>query len=474
MIPILPFDGLEGGKVMKQLDFINILMNTIPNPIFYKDEKGFYRHCNSAFLEFLGKKKEEVIGATVYDINPKECADVFHAADITLLESKGTQTYESDVMHRDGTLHRVIFSKAVVLGDDGRAIGIVGTISDISERKKTEKRLERLMKLKDALLEVNQAVIGLGDINKLYELILDKVMDCMENVDLSCIMVMDAEETLTIAACRGYDAEKAKQFRLKLRDSFVWRDRQSNLGKTVIINDIQKLAEKCQTKILDNKLDVEVESSLSSPIVIEGKLFGLFNVDSRYNHVYDKTDLDIMEYLRNQISIAINKHKLYEQTIYLSRYDKLTNSYNRSYFEELAEEMVEKASEGGRSLSLVSFDLDGLKRVNDSFGHLAGDALIRKFVENLRCCLNPEDLLARFGGDEFITLCPGVPPEDIAERLEALAANFAAYPMQIGESNIHCSFSYGIAVFPEDSRSYEGLVKTADERMYSYKARKRK
>lgn len=108
---------------MERQDFINILMDTIPNPIFYKEEKGFYRHCNSAFLEFLGKKKEEVIGATVFDINPKECADVFHAADMALLESKGTQTYESNVKHRDGTFHQVIFSKAVVLDNDGSPIG---------------------------------------------------------------------------------------------------------------------------------------------------------------------------------------------------------------------------------------------------------------------------------------------------------------------------------------------------------------
>lgn len=136
------------------------------------------------------------------------------------------------------------------------------------------------MKLKDALLEVNQAVIRLGDINKLYELILDKVIQCMENAELGCVLIMGEDETLTMAAWKGYDDVQSEQFRLKLRDSFVWNKTKGNFCKTVIMNDIQQMIRDDYPAILDNYHGIYVESSISAPIILDDKLYGLINIDS--------------------------------------------------------------------------------------------------------------------------------------------------------------------------------------------------
>ena len=111
-----------------------------------------------------------------------------------------------------------------------------------------------------------------------------------------------------------------------------------------------------------------------------------------------------MEYLRNQIAIVISKHKLYEETIYLSRFDNLTNVYNRSYFEELCEKHMEEAIRKNQEFYLVLYDLNGLKLVNDTYGHLAGDKLIQAFSSKMNDFTGPKNIFARFGGDEFIAI----------------------------------------------------------------------
>ncbi|MCX5815944.1 MAG: PAS domain S-box protein [Proteobacteria bacterium] len=130
-------------RLQEQLYFLQVLIDSIPVPVFYKDAQGVYIGCNKVFETYLGKSKEQIIGKTVYEVNIKEAADVYHDMDLALYQKPGIQTYETVVTYPDGSRHNVIFNKATYLDMNGDVTGLVGVILDITDLKNTETALRK-------------------------------------------------------------------------------------------------------------------------------------------------------------------------------------------------------------------------------------------------------------------------------------------------------------------------------------------
>ena len=127
--------------------FLNKLLDAIPIPVFYKDRDGKYLGFNNAFENFFGNTKEQLSGKSVFDINSPELAEIYHLKDEELMKSGGVQQYDSLVKNAQGKLHDVMFNKAVLTDNNGTVNGLVGTILDITERKKIEEKLRKSEKL---------------------------------------------------------------------------------------------------------------------------------------------------------------------------------------------------------------------------------------------------------------------------------------------------------------------------------------
>lgn len=121
-----------------QLQFSRVLLDTIPNPIFYKDTNCRYLGCNKAFEAYVGISQDELIGKTPHELWPKELAESYRQQDLEMLENPGTQLYETTVRFADGCLRDVIFNKATFNESDGSLGGLVCVVLDITERKRTE------------------------------------------------------------------------------------------------------------------------------------------------------------------------------------------------------------------------------------------------------------------------------------------------------------------------------------------------
>lgn len=124
-----------------QFKFMEDMLQAIPSPIFYKDTQGIYQGCNIAFEEFTGLHKEEIVGKTVFDMFSQDIAHLHNESDLDLLTLSGVQVYESKMPHVDGTEHHIISTKATYTNAAGQVIGLVGVITDINERKRTEEAL---------------------------------------------------------------------------------------------------------------------------------------------------------------------------------------------------------------------------------------------------------------------------------------------------------------------------------------------
>ncbi|HLO87891.1 MAG TPA: PAS domain S-box protein [Nostocaceae cyanobacterium] len=127
--------------LQEQLNFLQVLINTIPTPVYYKNIHGQYLGCNTAFELALGLSRDRIIAKTDYEIAPRDLAHQYHQADLELLMKKEVQSYESSMIFADGIQHDVIFYKATFSKTDGNLCGVVGVILDISDRKRTEEAL---------------------------------------------------------------------------------------------------------------------------------------------------------------------------------------------------------------------------------------------------------------------------------------------------------------------------------------------
>jgi diguanylate cyclase (GGDEF)-like protein len=157
--------------------------------------------------------------------------------------------------------------------------------------------------------------------------------------------------------------------------------------------------------------------------------------------------------------------QLYESSVR----DALTGVFNRGYFlERLAGELA-YANRHGSDASLLLLDIDHFKKINDTFGHPGGDAVLRNFGATVRKVLRVEDIFARYGGEEFIVLLRGIAIEGAARAAERLRRAILVSPTDFGGQRIECTVSIGCASLSCSDRSAQGLISTADRRLYAAK-----
>lgn len=157
----------------------------------------------------------------------------------------------------------------------------------------------------------------------------------------------------------------------------------------------------------------------------------------------------------------------------ISETDELTQAYNMRAFNAIAERECALAERYHRILSLLMVDSDNLKKVNDTHGHEAGDHLIRHVVQCLRLELRTTDVVARYGGDEFMCLLPETGAAAAAGVAERIRKRIAEAPIAAGAISIPTSVSIGIAAYPEHGTRLEVIAKNADRALYTSKAQGR-
>ncbi len=148
-------DKINAESALRESEsFRSTLLETMPIPFFYKDNKGRYLGFNKAFEVFFGKSRDELVGKSVFDINPPELAEIYHKMDLGLFEEISSQVYESQVKNSKGELREVIFYKASLCDAKNHIVGLMGTIMDITERKKAEEALKQSEQNYKSLLDL--------------------------------------------------------------------------------------------------------------------------------------------------------------------------------------------------------------------------------------------------------------------------------------------------------------------------------
>jgi diguanylate cyclase (GGDEF)-like protein/PAS domain S-box-containing protein len=168
-----------------------------------------------------------------------------------------------------------------------------------------------------------------------------------------------------------------------------------------------------------------------------------------------------------------DRHATQARLHYLVHHDALTGLPNRAAFLAQLDHLMVAARASDTQLALLFIDLDHFKRVNDSAGHTRGDALLKTIAQRLCQCVRSTDRIARFGGDEFMVLLPGVRDRDAVVRVAGKLLAAVGAPVSVEEQSISVTPSIGIALYPQDGDTPDVLIKHADTAMHVAKGRGR-
>jgi diguanylate cyclase (GGDEF)-like protein len=178
---------------------------------------------------------------------------------------------------------------------------------------------------------------------------------------------------------------------------------------------------------------------------IEDKVLACLTVEGA-----QATDLAKFEVLVAHLVLQIKKIRLYMTVRALSIVDGLTQVFVRRHFMELFVEELNRSIKHKLSLALLMLDIDHFKRYNDELGHLVGDATLKEVASILRSSVRKVDVVARFGGEEFIILIPETNAEGAREAAERIRSNVARHTFRVYDVTTKVTTSLGIALFPED------------------------
>ena len=296
-------------------DLLEVLMQTIPAPVFYKDNQGVYLGCNISFCEFLGKTKEEIIGKTVFEITTKEQAIKYHEKDLELLYNSGRQRYESIVINKKGETRNVIFDKATMVDSKKNILGLIGVITDITERMTAE---EALMTNTERLKSLVRIFEYKGEgISSTLDLALDEAIK-LTSSKIGYIYLYDADKKqLTLNSWSKNVMEECRienpQTCYELDKTGIWGEvvRQR---KEIVINNFM---EEHSLKKGYPKGHVELTRFLSLPIIIDSEIVaivGVANKESDYNSI----DIDQLKLLMGSIWGIVQRKKDSEKIARLS------------------------------------------------------------------------------------------------------------------------------------------------------------
>ena len=443
----------EEVLLKSQQEFVS-LFNSSPEALVYLDEKSNILDINPRFTKLFGYTLEEIKGRNLNDgmIHPPNKIEEGKDLDKIAL-SKGYFNYETIRKKKDGTLFPVSISGSNII-IDGQLKGIIGTYIDITERKQNEK-------LQEVLYNISKAANSPISLDQLYKTIHKELGSIIDTTNFYIALVDEEEDKIFFP----YNIDNAKPVHLPRaikNKSLVAQVIRT--GESILVNQ-EMIKGKMFMEEVKEWFGTLRKVWLGSPLKVEDRVIGAVVVQSYTNpELYSEKDIGLLEFVSSQVATAIERKRIEEKIRYLSFHDALTGLYNRAYFEE---ELKRMNNPRYYPLSIISIDVNGLKVINDTFGHGQGDKLLQHLASLLNSISRKGDVVARLGGDEFVILLPSTTAEqvhDFHERIKKTCEKDIIKPIYLRPS-----IALGCITQKGEYQNTETLLKEVDKRMYQDK-----
>jgi len=217
--------------------------------------------------------------------------------------------------------------------------------------------------------------------------------------------------------------------------------------------------------------------SLCVPLVAQGRMLGLLHLqhlknipDTSQSEASAEPGLALAIAVAEDLSLAHANMRLRESLREQSTRDSLTGLFNRRFVDEFLVRELARAERKARQLSMIALDIDHFKRINDSFGHAAGDAVLQKVGTILRAHVRDTDVASRIGGEEFLLLLAESPLPLAAKRAEDIRSAICEMSLKYKNEDLgRITASFGAVAFPDHGRTAEALIRAADKALYDAK-----
>ncbi|OBR97148.1 cyclic di-GMP phosphodiesterase CdpA [Clostridium ragsdalei P11] len=369
---------------------------------------------------------------------------------------------------------------------EGKDVGVIEVFTNLVNQvtkelqeannvlEKQKCKVEQMNNATKAIMEINSHMLSSCEIDSLFEMILCKALDVIPSGTMGSILFMKNDK-LVYKATKGYFPDKVKEIGYKLKDLYQYKIRNMNIKELcnpIVISNLEKGLFNEKDKYNSwKKLFVKCPYELlTCGICIDGCVKGfidIFNTDEKES--FNEDDKKLLKYLSYDIAIAFKNAQLLENILYMSRYDSLTKVYNRSYFNKLLDEILNKARISGSIFIICIIDLNNLKVINDTYGHIVGDDILAKFSNMFKKEISEEDIFARVGGDEFAVVFVNKDKNSVIDIISRASQTLKDCPFNLNGDKKKISFAYGLSQFKDDSDDVNELLKIADKRMYEKK-----
>ncbi len=422
------------------------IFNTAPVGILLEDKEGTILEVNKTLCEISGYTKEELEGSKVTDklvapdqveISKKHIKEILNGKKLKFDTISNTKENKKIYTH---------INESTIILPDGEK-GILSMQIDITKRKKQEEIIKHQRNI----------------IEQLHSTAL-KFMELESETEVLEMTIEAANNLLDFEFCN---------IRLLKNNKLVCKVSSSKNLKSVTINEgiAGKTFREAKSIIIDNfdnAPNVELENkNYKSGMSIPIKNLGVFQAISKEIAAFSKDDLKLAELLISHTTSSLERIYAEEEIKYKTFHDKLTGLYNRRFFEEELERLDTKRQ---LPLSIIMADINGLKIINDSLGHKKGDELIVKAANILKKVIRDEDILARWGGDEYALVLPKTSNQETQRVIERICKKTS----KTKEDQLIVSLGIGSATKTTKDQDIEEIIKQADKVMYKNKSSHRK
>lgn len=374
------------------------------------------------------------------------------------------------IVRKDGGL-RWLHDRATPVRDEGgRIIRFDGLARDITETKIQAEKIARLSRIREVLSGINSIMLRATDEATLYR---EACRIAVESgyFRLAWVGVPTPDRSrLKPVAWEGHDDGYLEEISGSLDD--LAEDpgaamRALRTGAPFVSNDV---ANDPAIRFKEQALARGYRSLVVLPLIVESEPAAILVLCGAETNIFDQEEIALLKALSGDIAFALDSLAKERRLHHLAYYDSITGLSNRQLLNVRLEQELAHNQRLDQPLTVVFVDLDNFKVINDSLGHGTGDRIIRLIGERIQACASANDIVARYGGDEFVVVTSG--SEDVANGSGLCQRLLAAVsePMNLDDRVFHVTCSVGASVFPQDGKDPETLLRNADAAMHRAKA----
>ena len=452
-------------------DLFSLFVDYIPAAVFIKDHSSRYVFMNYFFKKIIGHDEKE-LGKSPHELYSKEIADVLLENDRKALK-EGFIECEEKVPDKNGSL-RLYSSQKFVINRGDREPLIGGIAIDITDKNAYQLRLEYFVRLHQILRETTNEILRSELSEKTYAELLKRAVEILPGAESGSLLIKKKDGRYHFIGAINYDTEILKDVSFSPDEIMHGKSRNPRIVNPNKVDD--RLSKEAQQKLIKARRGKEIKSTLSVPSVIDNDIVAIFSLDNHEKlNAFDDMSVETAEILGQQMSVLLRRISLEKEVKkertklkYLATHDPVTNLPNRRFLEEKFTEYLTRAREKERKFSLMQLDINRFRHINEVFGHFAGDTLIKAFGNRLMDFLREDDILVRLEADEFVLLFSDA-GYNVSRRIAQSISRVMSNPFQLNGQPVSISTSTGIAIFPENGKDFQTLLRNAAVAMYHAK-----